>query len=1006
MDANHTRYHLLLGPDDWGRARNGAGERLGDSNGGVRLDPRRHEATLWQKSFRFGARAAEGVELEARRGAARDRFGSWYWIAENRRSIRVRSSGSGNVSAFWPPEPPDDRDADADEGAFQPQSDGTGAAAPLLSGLAITEDHYLAAGSLEPPGLLVFDLYAGGPPRQLIWRTPFAPFDLATREGGGVWILDADQRRVWELDRRFEVVCEGPSVAWGASEAGFRDDPVTPRGPGGRVSRPPLLSEQSWPLASSATPPIALAAVPGRGVLVLEADDGCHWARVRWLEGGRERGVPVSLRLLERYLDEPPPGAAPGLVAHDMTFAAPAPDDDPAWLGRLYVVGADGNQAFGFGVCVTGEQLVLEPITEFYPMRLFGGRALATAGGEPWYDSGDRWVPLLRQHRPRFVESGELRSPVLDSGLPGCVWHRVMLDACIPPGAGAEVFTRASDDWRDLVLVDQLSEIERRALGALESPQAGDPTVEEELLPWRREPPPYLRADGPELPFLPREPGPDRGTWELLIQDARGRYGQVKLVLKGDGRATPRIRAMRVWFPRFSYLEHYLPAVYREDEQSASFLDRFLANMEGTFTTIEDRIAAAQLLFDVDSAPPDALEWLAAWLGVALDPAWEGDDHRRRLFIRNATRFFALRGTARGLQIALRLALDSCVDEPLFASRDDASRRAEPIRIIERFRARRTPLALLGGVNVTVPTPRPIDPAERWKPATGRGELNRRYRESLSLPTGSELPLSGPGKPEGWEQFVSDTLGFVPRAGAEERAGWAAVLAAKYPSAAMLNAAHGSALSAIDEVRLPTHEPAEAARRSDWIDYLGSTPRRTRQLFQEFLARRYRTVQTLNDAWGQGAWSSFAEIPVPDSLPADGPALADWFVFEASVLAMHATAHRFTVMLPAPRGGRTDTPEQLRRLDLARAVLRLEKPAHTVFDVRYYWAMFRVGEARLGSDTVVDLGSRAPELMAPMVLGRNYLAESYLAAHPRDAAPERMQIGRDRLGRSTRVGGP
>ena len=34
-------------------------------------------------------------------------------------------------------------------------------------------------------------------------------------------------------------------------------------------------------------------------------------------------------------------------------------------------------------------------------------------------------------------------------------------------------------------------------------------------------------------------------------------------------------------------------------------------------------------------------------------------------------------------------------------------------------------------------------------------------------------------------------------------------------------------------------------------------------------------------------------------------------------------------------------------------VVRLEKPAHTRFDVRRYFDYFRVGEARLGLDTVL-----------------------------------------------------
>jgi hypothetical protein len=78
----------------------------------------------------------------------------------------------------------------------------------LLSGLAVTEDHYLVVGVLlEPSGLLIFDLHAGGAPRQLrASDVDFTPFDMAPRPGGGVWILDRMHRCYWELDRHFQVI--------------------------------------------------------------------------------------------------------------------------------------------------------------------------------------------------------------------------------------------------------------------------------------------------------------------------------------------------------------------------------------------------------------------------------------------------------------------------------------------------------------------------------------------------------------------------------------------------------------------------------------------------------------------------------------------------------------------------------------------------------------------------------------------------------------------------------
>ena len=113
------------------------------------------------------------------------------------------------------------------------------------------------------------------------------------------------------------------------------------------------------------------------------------------------------------------------------------------------------------------------------------------------------------------------------------------LDACIPPDAAVVVESRAADTLSEL-------------------PQ----------LAWSTEPAPYLRDHGPELPFratVPPGPEGQAGTWELLFQNAVGRFLQLRVTLRGNGRITPRIRGVRAYYPRFSYLREYLPAAWRED---------------------------------------------------------------------------------------------------------------------------------------------------------------------------------------------------------------------------------------------------------------------------------------------------------------------------------------------------------------------------------------------------------------------------------------------------------
>src|SRR5262249_55424471 len=161
-------------------------------------DSKRNAVTLRPKLFRFVAATnddspqlgtPDDYSTSDRRGAARDRFGNWYYISADRQGILAFSAGCGDTSTFWTfadLQP----DACTERGLFAAALNPTPAPIPsALSGLAVTADHYLVVGTLDPGGLLVFDLHAGGKPRRFCWpdEVPFAPFDMAPRALGGVW---------------------------------------------------------------------------------------------------------------------------------------------------------------------------------------------------------------------------------------------------------------------------------------------------------------------------------------------------------------------------------------------------------------------------------------------------------------------------------------------------------------------------------------------------------------------------------------------------------------------------------------------------------------------------------------------------------------------------------------------------------------------------------------------------------------------------------------------------
>ncbi len=1004
MDANQTRFHLLLSQGDWSRCTTPDGKlAVGASDAAVAWDSARNELTLRPELFRFTAaprdvkpRPGEPDKAESsdRRGAARDRFGNWYFLSADRREILVHSVGCKETTHFWStgdgcasPTP--------STALFQPTETPPAFAPAMLSGLAVTEDHYLVVGTLEPKGLLVFDLHAGGPPRPLLWPepVPFAPFDLAPRPHGGVWILDRQNKRFWALDRHFCVLTqdqfEVPVSAAQPDE--FQPAETGPLRCSGAARTFPegILLDDASPL--SALDPVALEPLSADTVLILDLATPGSPSRLLLYRFGHQQTGPILCD--ER--GKPLAGVTPGelrLRAYDFAFLPEADEQDKAKLGRLCFVAEEGNQVFCFVLRLAGQEFHLVPRLEYLPMRLFTGMGLVAAGGQLFYDSQGRWVPLVKQDRPRHQEEATLLTQIFDGHEPQCVWHRLMLDACLPPETEVRIWSRAADEKAEAGGTNPLN-------GAA----------------WEQEPELYRRGDGSELPFTPRPDSPYRGTYELLFQKAKGRYLQLQLRLAGNGRVTPRLRALRIYYPRFSYLNHYLPAVYREDAASASFLDRFLANIEGLNTALEDKLAAVQMLFDVRSAPADALAWLASWFGVALDPAW--DERRQRLFIGHAMEFFQWRGTPRGLRMALRLVMEDEPDEHIFAppgaerccaaagATRQLSRRAcrgdERFRIVEKFRTRRAPGVVFGDPTEAA-GPRTVSPGGRWVPEKGVAELQRRFQAAFGRTdwTFGVEPTGDAQEAAARAAFAKRELGFVPSDPTDELFAWRNFLRGRYHDIAEFNTANASAWENFDDIPLPADRPAGERLPGDWRAFQTASAGQPfgvrRRMWQDFLARRYSSVPALNLAHGT-QWESFATVAYPASLPADEKPLGDWFQFEAVVLPTLAVAHQFSVLLPFSGHTATAEEDRAQRFELARRLIDLEKPAHTTFDVKFFWALFRLGEARLGQDTVLGLGGRDPALRPNAVLGQTYLAESRLAAGPPFDVTDRQIVGRDRL---------
>jgi len=518
-------------------------------------------------------------------------------------------------------------------------------AGETISDLAMGRDGvlYLALGSRlvlqdrrnrwdpQPLSLVDFD----------VWR-------LAIHPEGGVWVLDRVHR---QLARAHGLPLPHTAGVKQYTAGTFRPNQENPD--------PPVLE---W-VASAAfggEDPVAIASIPGGRLALLTWVDGGD-ARIRLLDAGQHFGAPITLKgarfpysfrwvseaavaIRLRGLREAPE------YAIDERFASAAPS------GSVYPLRDAPDAPL--------------PHTPDYPAQY-----VCKAGTRPL-------LPLSLASYARF---GTTAARTIDSHKPQTEWHRLYLEADIPPRCGIRLKLAASDrpvppaaagEWFD-------------HLFGLKEP--GLPSAA------------WLRARC-ELPIHPGvlgcDPVPNRtGLFTVLIQRSgravrtlRGRYLFLRLELTGDGRVTPEVAAVRAYESRFSYVNHYLPEIYRESvfgpdadavapATPADFLERLLDNFEGVLTPLEDAVAGSYLLTDPRSTREDALEWLASWIGLSFDPAVARE--RRRALLSAAPALYRAHGTLGGLAQSLDLLTDGLV-----ASGN--------IVLLENYRLRRTFATILG----------------------------------------------------------------------------------------------------------------------------------------------------------------------------------------------------------------------------------------------------------------------------------------------------------------------
>jgi phage tail-like protein len=246
---------------------------------------------------------------------------------------------------------------------------------------------------------------------------------------------------------------------------------------------------------------------------------------------------------------------------------------------------------------------------------------------------------------------GQLLTKAIDSGIPRCQWHRLRVDAEVPPGTGLQIAVASSDQGDDQP--PQGAETDPQWAGF----QAGVPHPDD----WE------------QLPS---------GASDALLSRPPGRYLFVRVRLTGNGVLTPVVHSIRLDFPRRTSLND-LPEVWQDDPAAADFTARFLSLFDAQLEDLDKVIERYPALLDSAHVPDAVLPWLAGLLALGFDPAWTAS--RRRALVQAAPELYRLRGTPQGLRRAIELVLGVVpVIEELGAARawGALSRREAPSRAV------------------------------------------------------------------------------------------------------------------------------------------------------------------------------------------------------------------------------------------------------------------------------------------------------------------------------------
>ncbi len=222
---------------------------------------------------------------------------------------------------------------------------------------------------------------------------------------------------------------------------------------------------------------------------------------------------------------------------------------------------------------------------------------------------------------------GVFYSRLLDACESGMEWHRLLMEGDITSEASIRFWIYASETptlvWKetkwniDKILQDEtIEEVEKQ-----------------ELLK------PFLATvlDNPQ---------------DRLLHEVKGRFLWFRIQLVAQEQVSPKITKIKIIFPKHTWLS-YLPDVYGEHLESASFVERYLGMFQSLYEDMTDAIWKVPMYLNPNRANGAFLEWLAEWISIEDSYLW--NEEQLRYLVLHGIELYKKRGTLDYLKEMVKL---------------------------------------------------------------------------------------------------------------------------------------------------------------------------------------------------------------------------------------------------------------------------------------------------------------------------------------------------------------